>query len=224
MTLNLNDIKAWLKDNDKESKELFKDHILKSDVKKFVESDEGWELVKSFFDSKVSKAVDTFKNDKVPSLIEKAIADKKPELEREFRALHKIPKDENPEIRELREKMQAFEKEAIQAKAEKAKLEKITAISKKLSDYQLNDFAEMFLDEDVEKTTARADKFIENLENVLKTKIEAVIGEGKYKPGMSGTKTTPAKWTRDEIKKLSPEEYEKHRDEINNAFKKGEIE
>lgn len=137
----------WLKANNASEEaikfvENLKDVNLDS-VKDFLEkSDEGKNFLKSHTDSTNTKAIETFKKNTMPSLIEEEIKKKFP-----------AETEEQKRLRQLEEDNKKFQKEVVRERL----LNKATTYATSKG-YPI-EFIERFLDEDEEKTIANVEKF-----------------------------------------------------------------
>lgn len=210
----IDDVKKFFTEN-KDSEEVkgFVNELRKDGLIDFLKSDEGYKIAKPFIDSKITQAIGTFEKETLPKKLQAELESKLPDFEKEFKIKYKVKDPEDPTVLDLKKKIEAMEAEAKNAKAEAAKFAKINAVKAVTAKLGLDGYEELFLDEDIEKSIAKANSFSEKFENIVKSKVEAVVGEGKYSPTNPKQKQVTREISEADIDKMSPAEYETFRKE-----------
>lgn len=210
----IDDVKKFFNDN-KDSEEVkgFVNELRKDGLVDFLKSDEGYKIAKPFIDSKITQAIGTFEKETLPKRLEAELSSKLSEYEKEFKTKYKVKDPEDPTVLELKKKVEEMEAKAKRMESEKAKLEKINAVKAVTNKLGLDGFEDMFIDEDIDKSLAKANSFVEKFENIVKSKVESVVGEGKYSPIQPKSKTVIKELSDDDIAKMSDAEYETYRKE-----------
>ncbi|NMA23738.1 MAG: DUF4355 domain-containing protein [Spirochaetales bacterium] len=204
--MDLKEIKKYLEENkDNEEIQTFVqglNPITLDSVKAFVAEDkEG----KSWFDSErdkhSSKSLETWKNNNLESLLDEEIKKRFPEKSEHEIELEKIKKQlADMEAEKLRE--------SLTNKAIKLANEKKLPL-------ELVDFC---VSKDEESTIANITKIEEIFSKHLQTEVENRLKSNSYTPPSGEGKTG---FTLEQIKNMSPEEYAKHKDEINKLIASG---
>ena len=219
--MDVSEIKQFITENkDKEEVSALISDLRKDGLVDFLKSDEGFTTAKPFIDSKIRQALDTYKEKTVPSLLEEQLKKKKEEFELDFKNRYGVKDPDDPVVAELKRRLDEQEKKISESERAKANLEKANAIKDKLAKIGLEDFTEMFLDQDVDSTVSRVENFQEKFEQILQSAVEARVSGGKLTPP-SGNGGGPAKFTLEQIKNMSPEEYQANRETILELNSKG---
>lgn len=205
------DVKAYLSELGKPSKEA---------LIEFAKKQDNLEGLVPELDRRVSKAVEEFKTKGMQKEIEKAVEKAKQETERELKAKHKIIDD--PALLEVEKLRKELESERSEKQKEKLRAK----IREKLPE-ELRDFSDHFIGQDEERTEMVLSNFAKQLDAYGNKLVDAKIKGGKYTPGGNNNsdKTPPSGkvWTREEISRMTPEEYKTHSKEIMDSMSKGGI-
>lgn len=198
--MNLEEIKNYLTEN-KDSEEVQAllqgfNSTSTDDIKAFLESDEGKQLIQPKLDTYFTKGLETWKQNNLEKLINEEVSKRNP--------------DETPEqkrIRELEEYVAQKEREAlIQTNKNKA----LSVLTEKQLPSNLVDF---FVAEDEETTLKNLEQFEEVFTNQLQQAVEARLKQDgtSLDNGNSGNGKV---FTKEQVANMSTEEINKHWDDI----------
>lgn len=205
--MKLDDLKKFIADNKDDAdvqaylKELKKDGLLD-----YVKSDEGFKVVKPFVDSKITQAIGTFEKETLPTKLQAQLDAKLPEYEKEFKTKYGVKDPENPEVADLKKKLEAWEKKTLSAEAESKRLEKLNAVRGVTAKKGIEDFSDMFLSDDVEKSVAKAQAFADKLDEIVNNRVSETLKTGKKNP-VTGTSNSGKELTSDQVADLPEEQY-----------------
>lgn len=212
--MKLEEIKKFIADNkDSEDVQGYLKELKKEGLVDFVKSDEGFKLIKPFVDSKITQAIGTFEKETLPKKLQTELDAKLPEFEQEFKTKYGVKDPENPEVADLKKKLEAWEKKTLSAEAEAKRLEKLNAVRGVTAKKGIEDFSDLFLDEDVDKSVAKAQAFTEKLDELINNKVSETLKTGKKSPdkGLGGG---GKELSDDEVSNLAPADYEKYRTDV----------
>ena len=220
--MELKDIKAFLKANgDNDDVKAYLGELSKPSKEHLVEfagKPEGLEALQSVFDRERTRAIDGFKQKGMLTEIEKATAKAIADAERAIKEKHKI--NDDPAIVEVEKLRKELESERNEKKREKLRAK----VREKLPEELRDILSDRLLGDDEERTDMILKDFAEKLEAHTNKIVDVKLKGGKYTPNKGSDSTPPGKkWSREEIAKLSPEEYEKHRGEIMQTMTAGGI-
>jgi len=211
--MNFEDVKKFLSENkDKDEVANFLKEMKKEGLLDFVKSDDGYKIIKPLIDQKISGALETYKDKTLPQLLQTALQEKTPELEKEIKTKYGVKDPEHPELASLRKEMAEMQKRLAAETQHKEKIEKISLIKGEAEKYGLGDFAERFISETPEQTQETFGKFKEKLDTYVQSKIEETVKTGKYTPHKTSTGGKELDWknmTEDELSKLPVETLDK---------------
>ena len=166
--MKLEEIKKFIADNkDNEEVQGYLKELKKDGLLDFVKSDEGFKMIKPFVDSKITQAIGTFEKETLPKKLQDQLEAKLPEYEKEFKTKYGVKDPEDPKYLDMAKKLEAIEKERNQERAEKTRLEKLNAVRGVTAKKGIEDFSDLFLDEDVENQLLRLRRLLINLTNSL---------------------------------------------------------
>jgi hypothetical protein len=158
--MDLNKIIAWLTEHEADAGMI--DHLkgLKlmtpSEVKAYLETDDGKKMLQPMMDSYFTKGLDSWKANNLDKLVEE-LHNKK----------HPPEDDRDKELRELREEVRA-------EKQQRERAERRTATLQKMSDNGLSDFIEL-VDRFTADTPEETDTHIKTMSEKLKTVVDAEV-------------------------------------------------
>lgn len=168
-------------------------------TRKKIETPEGSKALQSFLDRERTKAVQTFEEKTVPARVEKMLAEKLLEKEKEWKKYHNIKDDPALiEVDKLREELR-------QARTE-AQREKLMGIAKSKLPSELHGFAERFLDEDEERTNLRVESLIDAYNKSVDRVVEMTLKGGKNTPAKGNSNISGKEITRESLKTMSDAE------------------
>lgn len=203
--MDLEQVKLFLKENkdQKEVQEYLKGFNSTNidDIKAYLESVEGKQLIQPKLDSYFTKGLETWKQNNLKKLIDEEVK--------------KLNPDETPEqkrIRELEEYVQKKEREALlQTNKNKA----LNVLNEKKLPSQLVDF---FITEDEESTLENLQQFEEVFTNQLQQAVESRLKtDGTELKETSGNQKT---FTKEQVEAMSHEEINEHWDDIKDIIGK----
>lgn len=172
----------------------------KFDINEILENPEFQKFLQSYTDKRVTQAV------------QKRDAEWQKKLEEE-RKKATMTKEEL--IAEKEKELQEFEK---QLKLKELELNKINYFKEKNIPLE---FTEFVSGNDVEEIKQKADALLQIFNQTLERKIEERFKNSGYEPNDNGDTATV--FTREQIAKMTPEEYAKNRDKINKLIAQGLI-
>lgn len=185
-------------------------------AKKKVESPEGMKALQSVFDRERTKAIQSFEEKTVPTRVEKILAEKLIEKEKEWKKNHNVKDD--PALIEV----EKLRQELREAKTE-AQREKLMGLAKSKLPSELHNFADRFLDEDEDRTSLRIESLIEAYNQSVNRAVESTLKGGKMTPSRSEGATGGSRFTAAQIEKMTPQERAQNNDALITAYKNGEI-
>jgi hypothetical protein len=212
--MKLEEIKKFIADNkDNEDVQGYLKELKKDGLIDFVKSDEGYKMIKPFVDSKVTEGISTFEAKTLPKKLQDQLDAKLPEYEKEFKTKYGVKDPEDPKYLDMAKKLEAIEKERNQERAEKVKLEKLNAVRGVTAKKGFEVFSDLLLDEDVDKSVAKAQWFVDQYDEHLKQGINEILKTGKKNPD-KGIGGGGKELTDEEAAKLPPADYDKYRKDV----------
>jgi len=212
--MKLEEIKKFIADNkDNEEVQGYLKELKKDGLLDFVKSDEGFKIIKPFVDSKITQAIGTFEKETLPRKLQDQLEAKLPEYEKEFKTKYGVKDPEDPKYLDMAKKLEAIEKERNQERAEKTRLEKLNAVRGVTAKKGIEDFSDLFLDEDVDKSVAKAQAFADKLDELVNNRVSETLKTGKRNldKGIGGG---GKELTDEEVAKLPDAEYDKYRKDV----------
>jgi len=188
---NLDEVKSYFETNkdNEEVKGYMKGFISLDGVKHFLESnDEGKKYFHSYADSKVTKGIETFKQNNLTKLVQDEIIKMNPQLD---------PKD--IKLQELQNKFEALEREKVKETLTNKALK--VATEKKLP----FDLVNYFLGQDEESTLNNLSALDKSLQAYSQSVRESILKEGSYVPPLNNTGATGT---------ISQAEYDKNKNNL----------
>jgi len=189
---NFDEVKSYFETNkdNEEVKGYVKGFTNLDGVKNFLETNEdGKKYLGSYGDTRVSKGIETFKTNTLPSLIEIEMKKLNPTLDERDLKIQALE-------RENQENKTARIKETLQNKALKIASEKNLPV----------DIVNYFLGQDEESTIGNLSSLEKSLDNYSKSIREAILKEGSHVPP-AGDKTTA-------IGTITQAEYDKNKNDL----------
>lgn len=175
-------------------------------TKKKVESPEGMKALQSVFDRERTKAIQSYDEKTVPTKVEKLLAEKLAEREKEWKQQHNIIDDP------MAQKIDKLQKQLDQRDAE-IKRERLLSAAKSKLPIELQSLADRFLDDDEERTALRVESLMEAYNQSVNQAVSATLKGGKFTPaktdGISGKIIT-----KESIKNMSNEDIIANREEV----------
>ena len=212
--MKLEEIKKFIADNkDNEEVQGYLKELKKDGLLDFVKSDEGFKMIKPFVDSKITQAIGTFEKETLPKKLQDQLEAKLPEYEKEIKTKYGVKDPENPEVADLKKKLEAWEKKTLSAEAEAKRLEKLNAVRGVTAKKGIEDFSDLFLDEDVDKSVAKAQAFADKLDELINNRVSETLKTGKKNPD-KGIGGGGKELTDEEVAKLPDAEYDKYRKDV----------
>jgi hypothetical protein len=188
---NLDEVKSYFETN-KDNEEVqgyMKGFISLDGVKHFLESnEEGKKYLHSYADSKVTKGIETFKQNNLTKLVQEEIIKMNPQLD---------PKD--LKLQELQNKFEALEREKVKETLTNKALK--VATEKKLP----FDLVNYFLGQDEEATLTNLSALDMSLQAYSQSVRESILKEGSYVPPLNNTVATGT---------ISQAEYDKNKNNL----------
>jgi len=213
--MDLKEIRKFIAENkDNDEVKAYLSEVRKDGLMDYLKSDEGFKEVKPFVDSKITKALETYKKESVPKLIDDALNSKVPELEEEFKKKWNVKDPDDPVVADLKKKYEELTAKADKAEREKSRLEKLTKVKDVLNAKGLAEHSELFLGETVDESIEKATNFLGTFDKLIQTNVDRIIGEGKYNPNNGKGTDGKKKFTDTDVKNMSDADYEKNRTEI----------
>lgn len=178
-----------LQQNEETKQQLTADHFLQ-----FIETDEGQKAFQPIFDQKVTKAINTYREKTVPSLIEE-------EIQKRFPA----KTEDQKQIDALRLEMEQMKAEKTKAEQQSIALEYATKLNVP------SDLATHFLGSSAEETRTQIETLSKVLEAERQKVRDSLLKETSRDVVSGGDSPTISL---EDVDQFTPEQYEKHRDEI----------
>ena len=157
----------------------------KDEVKNYLDTDEGKQLVQPMMDQYFSKGLESWKQNNLDSIVEEEVKKRFPE-----------ESEEQKRLRQLEQKLEQEQKER-QREAMKNK-----ALNKATEKGLPVDIIDHFVGPDEDTTLANLDKFEETFTQALNSKIEEKFKQGGREDVKGGGEPPPSDYS-----KMSPEEY-----------------
>ena len=199
----------------KEIKEYFKEHkdefesyigeFLPDRVKTYLDTDEGQKIMRPYIDKNFEKGLKTWQENNLKKVVDEEVNKRYPAETEEKKAL-----------RELQQKFEQLDKEK---RAEQQRNKAITYATQKGLPLDIIDH---FVGDDDAKTTENLSKLENSFTEHLKKTVDGVFKSGGGSPGQSNT-PIGGKFSRDSLKKMSPEEINANWDAIEKQLSEGKI-
>lgn len=202
--MDIKEIKAYFAQHKDELDE-FVGELLPDKVKGYIETEQGQQLIKPLVDKSISKGVATWQENNLKKIIDDEIAKRYPPETEEKKAL-----------RELQQKFEQLDKEK---RTEQQRNKAITYATQKGLPLDIIDH---FVGDDDDKTTENLSKLEKSFTEHLKKTVDGVFKAGGGKPGGSDGGGS-GKFTRESLKKMSPEEINANWDAIEKQLSEGKI-
>lgn len=185
-------------------------------TRKKIETPEGMKALQSVFDRERTKAIQSYDEKTVPTKVEKLLAEKLAEREKEWKHQNNIIDDP------MAQKIDKLQKQLDQRDAE-IKRERLLSAAKSKMPSELQSFADRFLDEDEERTSLRVENLLEAYNQSVNKAVESTLKGGKTTPSRSEGVTGGARFTAAQIERMTPQERAQNNDALIAAYKNGEI-
>lgn len=208
---NLDEVKSYFEANqeNEEVKGYIKGFISLDGVKNYLEAnEEGKRYLNSYADSKVTKGIETFKQNNLSKLVEEEIKKLNPQLD---------PKD--LKLQELQNKFEALEKEKVRETLMNKGLK--VATEKKLP----VDLVNYFLGQDEEATLTNLSALEKSLQSYTQSVRESILKEGAYVPPANDKTVTTGTITQAEYdkNKNNLDWYSKNKAKVQESYRQGLI-
>jgi len=208
---NLDEVKSYFEANqeNEEVKGYIKGFISLDGVKSFLEAnEEGKRYLNSYADSKVTKGIETFKQNNLSKLVEEEIKKLNPQLD---------PKD--LKLQELQNKFEALEKEKVRETLMNKGLK--VATEKKLP----VDLVNYFLGQDEEATLTNLSALEKSLQSYTQSVRESILKEGAYVPPANDKTVTTGTITQAEYdkNKNNLDWYSENKAKVQESYRQGLI-
>lgn len=199
----------------KEIKEYFKEHkdefesyigeMIPDRVKTYLDTDEGQKIMRPYIDKNFEKGLKTWQENNLKKIVDEEVNKRYPAETEEKKAL-----------RELQQKFEQLEKEK---RTEQQRNKAITYATQKGLPLDIIDH---FVGDDDEKTTENLSKLEKSFTEHLKKTVDGVFKQGGGKPG-GPDGGGAGKFTRESLKKMSPDEVNANWDAIEKQLSEGKI-